>query len=71
MTKILITEFIDSQSLQNINKKFDVIYKIDAWQNKDFFIAHKVLNNPRLGIVYFFFVNINFIIFFKSKTDII
>ena len=36
MTKILITEFIDSQSLQNINKKFDVIYKKDAWQNKDF-----------------------------------
>ena len=27
MTKILITEFMDSQSLQNINKKFDVIYK--------------------------------------------
>ena len=23
-------------SLQNINKKFDVIYKKDAWQNKDF-----------------------------------
>ncbi len=36
MIKILITEFIDSQSLQNINKKFDVIYKKDAWQNKDF-----------------------------------
>ena len=36
MKKILITEFIDSQSLQNINKKFDVIYKKDAWQNKDF-----------------------------------
>ena len=36
MTKILITEFIDSQSLQNINNKFDVIYKKDAWQNKDF-----------------------------------
>ena len=36
MTKILITESIDSQSLQNINKKFDVIYKKDAWQNKDF-----------------------------------
>ena len=36
MTKILITEFIDSQSLQNINKKFDVFYKKDAWQNKDF-----------------------------------
>ncbi len=36
MTKILITEFMDSQSLQNINKKFDVIYKKDAWQNKDF-----------------------------------
>ena len=36
MTKILITEFIDSQSLQNINKKFEVIYKKDAWQNKDF-----------------------------------
>ncbi len=36
MTKILITEFINSQSLQNINKKFDVIYKKDAWQNKDF-----------------------------------
>ncbi len=36
MTKILITEFIDSQSLQNLNKKFDVIYKKDAWQNKDF-----------------------------------
>ena len=25
MTKILITEFIDSQSLQNINKKFDEV----------------------------------------------
>ena len=36
MTKILITEFIDSQSLQNINNKFDIIYKKDAWQNKDF-----------------------------------
>ena len=36
MTKILITEFIDSHSLQNINKEFDVIYKKDAWQNKDF-----------------------------------
>ena len=36
MIKILITEFIDSHSLQNINKKFDVIYKKDAWQNKDF-----------------------------------
>ena len=36
MTNILITEFIDSHSLQNINKEFDVIYKKDAWQNKDF-----------------------------------
>ena len=36
MIKILITEFIDSHSLQNINKEFDVIYKKDAWQNKDF-----------------------------------
>ena len=36
MTNILITEFIDSQSLQNINKEFDVIYKKDAWQNRDY-----------------------------------
>ena len=36
MTNILITEFIDSHSLQNINKEFEVIYKKDAWQNKDF-----------------------------------
>ena len=36
MTRILITEFIDSQSLQNINKAFDVIYKKDAWQNIDY-----------------------------------
>ncbi len=39
MTKILITEFIDSQSLLNINKEFDVIYKKDAWQNKDYLEA--------------------------------
>ena len=36
MTNILITEFIDSQSLQNINKEFNVIYKKDAWQNRDY-----------------------------------
>ena len=36
MTNILITEFIDSQSLQNINKEFDVIYKKDAWQNRNY-----------------------------------
>ena len=36
MTNILITEFIDSQSLQNINQEFDVIYKKDAWQNRDY-----------------------------------
>ena len=36
MTNILITEFIDSHSLQNINKEFDVIYKKDAWQNRDY-----------------------------------
>ncbi len=36
MIKILITEFIDVQALQNINKEFEVIYKKDAWQNKDY-----------------------------------
>ena len=36
MIKILITEFIDAQALQNINKEFEVIYKKDAWQNKDY-----------------------------------
>ena len=36
MIKILITEFIDTQALQNINKEFEVIYKKDAWQNKDY-----------------------------------
>ena len=36
MTNILITEFIDSQSLQNINKEFNKIYKKDAWQNRDY-----------------------------------
>ena len=29
MIKILITEFIDAQALQNINKEFEVIYKKD------------------------------------------
>ena len=33
MTKILITEFINQESLDNLNKKFDVKYDLKLWEN--------------------------------------
>ena len=33
MTKILITEFINQESLDNLNKKFDVKYDEKLWEN--------------------------------------
>ena len=33
MTKILITEFINQNSLENLNKKFDVKYDEKFWSN--------------------------------------
>ena len=34
MTKILITEFINQNSLQNLNKKFDVMYDEKLCENE-------------------------------------
>ena len=34
MTKILITEFINQNSLENLNKKFDVMYDEKLYENK-------------------------------------
>ena len=34
MTKILITEFINQESLDNLNKKFDVKYDEKLWENR-------------------------------------
>ena len=33
MTKILISEFINQESLDNLNKKFDVKYDEKLWEN--------------------------------------
>ena len=33
MTKILISEFINQESLDNLNKKFDVKYDLKLWEN--------------------------------------
>lgn len=35
MTKILITEFINQESLDNLNKKFDVKYDEKLWENSE------------------------------------
>ena len=35
MTKILITEFINQNSLQNLNKKFDVMYDEKLCENEN------------------------------------
>ena len=34
MTKILITEFINQSSLENLNKKFDVKYDEKLYENE-------------------------------------
>ena len=34
MTKILITEFINQNSLENLNKKFDVMYDETLCENE-------------------------------------
>ena len=36
MIKILITEFLDEVALKNLNKEFNVVYKIEAWQNREY-----------------------------------
>ena len=35
MTKILITEFINQNSLNNLNNKFEVKYNEKLWENID------------------------------------
>ena len=35
MINILITEFIDPESLTILSKDFNVIYKKDIWENSD------------------------------------
>ena len=36
MINILITEFLDEQVLNNLNKDFNVIYNEEIWQNRDY-----------------------------------
>ena len=36
MINILITEFLDKQVLNNLNKDFNIIYTEEIWQNRDY-----------------------------------
>ena len=36
MINILITEFLDKQVLNNLNKDFNIIYNEEIWQNRDY-----------------------------------
>ena len=36
MIKILITEFLNQEALKNLHQDFNVIYRAEAWSEKDY-----------------------------------